>query len=155
METYTLDQTDLKLLSLLQQDGTMTYKELCQYTHKTHHPIVERVNRLKKLGYIKKTVAVLDIKKIKSVFIAFPMIQLNSHSEETFLRFQIHIAKHPEIMECHHVMGQFDFILKIVVADAGAYNKFLRKHISTLQDVQRVESFPMLAEIKCETAHKL
>lgn len=154
METYTLDQTDLKLLSLLQQDGTMTYKELCLATHKTHHPIVERVNRLKKLGYIQKTVAVLDIKKIKSVFIAFPMIQLNSHSEETFRRFQDQIVKHPEIMECHHVMGQFDFILKIVVADAGAYNEFLRKHISTLVEVQRVESFPMLSEIKNERNYR-
>lgn len=58
-------------------------------------------------------------------------------------------------MECHDVTGQFDFILRIVVADAGAYNEFLRKHISTLEEVQRVESFPMLAELKKEQAYEL
>jgi len=155
MEPYKLDQTDLKILSLLQEDGLLTYKQLCRATHKSHHPIVERVGRLNRLGYIKKTVAVLDIKKIRSVFTAFPLIQLKSHSEETFLRFQANVLQHPEIMECHHVMGQYDFILKIVVTDAGAYNEFLRKHISTLSDVQRVESFPMLAEIKNEREYRL
>lgn len=148
MEHYKLDPTDLKLLSLLQQDGTMTYKELCHATYKTHHPIVERVNRLKKLGYIKKTVAILDINKVKSIFTAFPMIQLVSHSQETLTSFQQQVSQHPEIMECYHIMGQFDFILKVVVPDAVAYNTFMRKHISTLDEVKRLESFPVLAETK-------
>lgn len=155
MQPYKLDPTDHKLLSLLQQDGTMTYKELCLATYKTYHPIVERVNRLKKLGYIQKTIAIVDIGKIKSLFTAFPMVQLNSHSKETFTSFQRQVSKHPEIMECHHIMGQFDFILKVVVPDVGAYNTFLRKHIATLEQVKRLESFPVLAEIKRDYTYKL
>ncbi|TKC10428.1 Lrp/AsnC family transcriptional regulator [Pedobacter polaris] len=155
MDSYKPDQTDIKILNLLQTDGLMTYRQLAKETHRSQNPIVERVNRLKKLGYITGTVALINVKKIKSVFTAFPMIQLKNHSEDTFVSFQELMKQHSEIMECHHVMGQFDFILKIVVADANSYNEFLRKNISTLEYVLRIESFPMLAEIKRDTAFKL
>lgn len=153
MDSYKLDQTDIKILNLLQEDGLMTYRQLAKETHKTHNPIVERVNRLKKLGYIKKTVAVVDLKKARSVFTAFPLIQLKDHHEQTFLLFQQRVEQHPEIMECYHVIGHYDFILKIVLSDLNAYNDFLRKHISTLDCVLKVESYPILAEIKKETAY--
>lgn len=155
MEAYTLDQTDLKLLNLLQQDGLMTYKQLCTAIHKSYHPVVERVNRLYRLGYIKKTVALVDIHKIKSVFTAFPMIQLKNHHEDTFRQFAEIVAAHPEVMECNHIMGHYDFMLKVVVADAPAYNEFLRKNISTLDIVQRIESFPVLAQVKEESTYRL
>ena len=155
MESYQLDQTDIKILNLLQQDGLISYVRLAKETHKTHNPIVERVNRLKRLGYILRTVAIVDIHKVRSVFISLTMIQLKNHYEETFVDFEKFVLQLPETMECYHVMGQYDFLLKIVVPDASAYNEFLRKHISPRSDVLRVESFPMLAEVKKETRYGL
>lgn len=154
MDAYQLDPTDLKILNLLQHDGLMTYVRLAKETHKTHNPIVERVNRLKKLGIIRQTVAIVDITKVKSIFISLTMIQLKNHYEETFVAFEQFVKQLPETMECYHLMGQYDFLLKIVVADANAYNEFLRKNISPRQEVLRVESFPMLAEIKKETSYQ-
>lgn len=65
----------------------MTYKELADQLNKTVSPIAERVSCLKILGYIKKTVAVIDLDKIRTVFIAFPHVQLTSHSEEVLLPY--------------------------------------------------------------------
>jgi Lrp/AsnC family leucine-responsive transcriptional regulator len=155
MDNYKLDPTDFSILKLLQQDGKMTYKELSGLTYKTHKPLVERVNRLHELGYIKSTVAILDIKKVKSIFTAFPLIQLKSHSKEAFDDFQAEIKKYPQIMECYHVTGQYDFILKIVSKDINAYNDFLMDAISSLESVANILSFPVLKEIKRETAYPL
>lgn len=155
MESYTLDNTDIKILNLLQVNGLMTNRELARLTHKTHNPINERVARLKKLGYIKRTVAILDLKKAKSLFTAYTLIQLNKHTKETFHLFQDSISHLPQIMECAQVTGQYDFILKIVLPDLNGYNDFLSEHISTMGCVLRVESFPMLNEIKRETAYQL
>ena len=155
MDSYKLDQIDIGILNLLQKDAQMTLKELAYQLKKNKSVIGERIQRLTQLHYITANVALIDIKRIKSLFTAFPLIQLKDHYEETFRSFQLMTAKYPEIMECHHVMGQYDFLLKIVVADAHAYNEFLRRNISPLPYVLRVESFPMLAEIKKETAYPL
>jgi Lrp/AsnC family leucine-responsive transcriptional regulator len=155
MDSYRLDPTDLKILSLLQKDGKMTYKELSKLTHKTHKPLVQRVNRLNELGYIQATVAILDIKKINSAFTAYPLIQMKDHATESFNNFRDEIKKHPQIMECYQVTGQYDFILKIVMKDIHAYNDFLLEHISTIAFVGNIQSFPVLREIKKETAYTL
>ena len=155
MDSYKLDQTDIKILNLLQKDGLTTNRELARQTHRTHNPINERVARLKKLGYIEKTVAIVDLKKAKSVFTAFTLIQLNKHTKESLLHFQDSISHLPQIMECSHLIGQFDFMLKIVVSDLNAYHDFMNSYIATLECVQKVESLPMLNEIKRETAYLL
>ncbi|MBB2146793.1 winged helix-turn-helix transcriptional regulator [Pedobacter sp. LMG 31464] len=155
MDSYKLDQTDIKILNLLQSDGLMTNRELAKQTHRTHNPINERVARLKKLGYIKKTVAIVDLKKVRDFFTAYPLIQLKDHHEKTFVEFQQMVAQHPEIMECNHIMGEFDFILKIMVFSSNDYNRFLRENITPLTYISKVQSFPVLAEIKKETTYKL
>lgn len=155
MDTYRLDEIDIKILNLLQEDGTLSHAQLARKIHKSYNPTSERVARLKKLGYIQKLVALVDLEKAGSVFTAFPMIQLKNHSEQTFRDFQQEIASYPQILECHHLMGDFDFILKIVLPDITAYNTFLRNHISTLDCVLRVVSFPVLSQIKRETAYEL
>lgn len=155
MDFNKLDPTDIGILNLLQQDAQLTLKEIAHRLKRNKSVIGERIQRLHQLKYIKSSVVLVDIQRIKSLFTAFPLIQLKDHNEETFIAFQALASQHPEIMECHHVMGQYDFLLKIVVADASAYNEFLRRHISPLPYVLRLESFPMLAEIKRESAYAL
>lgn len=155
MDSYKLDPIDIGILNLLQKDGDLTLKELAHTLKKNKSVIGERVQRLKRLGCIQKIVAIIDVKKFRSIFIAFPLIQLNDHSEQTLRNFQQAMQQHPEIMECHHIMGQYDFILKVVLTDTQAYNEFLRKHISTLPEVAGIQSFPVLSESKRETAYLL
>ncbi len=155
MEPYKLDQTDIGILNLLQKDGLMTYKELAHKLKKTITPIVERIKRLKELGYIKGTVAIVDINKIKSVFTAFPHVQLNSHSEEILKQFQADITKYPQVMECYHLTGHYDFMLKIVMPDMVSYNEFLRDTLDKLSYVGNIQSFLVLSQAKHETAYPL
>lgn len=155
MDSCKLDTTDIGILNLLQKDAQLTLKELAHKLRRNKSVIGDRIKRLTNQGYIKNSVVIIDVKRIKSIFTAFPLIQLKDHYEETFRSFQSMAIKLPEVMECHHVMGQYDFLLKIVVSDANAYNEFLRAHISSLSYVLRIESFPMLSEIKRETSYHL
>lgn len=155
MEPYKLDQTDTGILNLLQKDGLMTYKELAHKLKKTITPIAERIKRLKELGYIKGTVAIVDINKIKSVFVAFPHVQLNSHSEEILKQFQADMTKYPQVMECYHLTGHYDFMLKIVMPDMVSYNEFLRDTLDKLPYVGNIQSFLVLSQAKHETAYPL
>lgn len=155
MEPYKLDQTDTGILNLLQKDGLMTYKELAHKLKKTITPIAERIKRLKELGYIKGTVAIVDINKIKSVFVAFPHVQLNSHSEEILKQFQADMTRYPQVMECYHLTGHYDFMLKIVMPDMVSYNEFLRDTLDKLPYVGNIQSFLVLSQAKHETAYPL
>ncbi|MFI5452243.1 Lrp/AsnC family transcriptional regulator [Pedobacter sp. UC225_61] len=155
MDSYKLDPTDLKILDLLQTDGLMSYRELSKHTHKTHNPLVKRVNRLRELGYIKSTIAVIDIAKIKNLFTAFSMVTLNNHSDMTLNDFQTQIMQMPEVAECHHISGEYDFMVKLVMEDIHCYTDFLRKRIASLPYVASVRSFPALAETKRELTYRL
>lgn len=146
-----LDPTDLGILNLLQADGRLSNKELAYNLSKTVSPIFDRRKRLEEMGYIKKYVAVLDREKIISSIVAFPHIALNSHSEDALASFQKTVVDFPEVQECYHITGNYDFMLKIVIPDMYAYNAFLRQKISTLENVGNVHSSLVIAQAKAET----
>lgn len=155
MDNYKLDETDTGILNYLQKDGLMTHKELAHKLKKTITPIVERIKRLKKLGYIKGTVAMVDINKIRSVFVAFPHVQLNAHSEDILKQFQSDMVRYPQVMECYHLTGHYDFMLKVVMPDMVSYNEFLRDTLDKLPYVGSIQSFLVLSQAKHETAYPL
>ncbi|WP_316799734.1 Lrp/AsnC family transcriptional regulator [Pedobacter frigidisoli] len=152
-QRFLLDEIDKGILRLLQKDGLMTYKEIAGKLGKSMSNIVERIKNLKELGYIRTTVALLDIEKIRSLFIAFPHVQLKSHSEEVITAFQMEMYKHNEVMECYHLTGHFDFMIKIAIPDMVTYNTFLKEKISSLPYVGSIQSFLVLSECKYETAY--
>lgn len=122
---------------------------------RTVTPIAERVSRLQKLGFIKDIVAILNIHKIRASLIAFPHIILMKHTEDVLKQFQQEVILFPEVMECYHLTGHFDFMLKIVMPDMVSYNDFLRKKLGTLANVGSIQSFLVLSEAKHETAYLL
>lgn len=155
MEHNHLDKTDIGILNLLQKDGLLTYKEIAHKLSKTITPIVERIKRLKKEGYIKDIVAMVDFERVKHVFIAFPHVQLNDHSRESLRQFQREMERHPEVMECYHLTGQFDFMLKVIVSDMHSYNAFIVNNVGSLSCVGNIESFLVLSTIKHQTAYTI
>lgn len=153
MKLRELDQIDI--LRILQRDGSMTYKEIAYTLRRSMSLVADRIRLLKSNGFIKATVALVDIAKVKTLFIAFPHVQLNNHSEDTLNQFQQEMMRHEEVMECYQLTGHFDFMLKIVMPDMTAYNTFLKQNIGTLPYVGTIQSFLMLAESKHTTAYKL
>jgi len=155
MTTTNLDPTDVSILRLLQKDATLTNKEISIRLHKSIATIHERIRRLKEQGYIKRTVAILDRKKINRNLIAFSQVLLNDHTKETLSTFEREVAKFPEVMECFQMTGTFDFILRIATSDMEEYHHFYRNKLSTLPNITTVQSFFVLSETKSDTAYPL
>ena len=155
MENYKLDEIDIEILNLLQKDGLMTYKEVGYKLKKSITPIAGRIHRLRASGYIKRTVALVDIQKIRTTFIAFPHVQLNNHSKEALKEFQEAMVSLPEVMECYHLTGHYDFMLKVATTDMVSYNAFLRDKLDSMDYIVTIQSFLVLSAAKHETAYHL
>lgn len=150
-----LDPTDTGILRLLQQDARLTHKEIGEKLHKSITPIHARIKRLQEEGYIKRYAAILDPKKIGRGLIAYTQVQLKQHSQESLLNFQDEVIKLPEVMECYHMTGAFDFLLRIAISDMDEYNSLVMSKLSKLPDVGMMQSFFVMSEAKNETAFAL
>lgn len=150
-----LDPTDTGILQLLQQEARLTHKEIGERLHKSITPIHARVKRLQEEGYIKRYAAILDPKKIGRGLIAYTQVQLKEHSQETLEGFKSEVIKLPEVMECYHMTGAFDFLLRIAIADMDEYYLLLQNKLSKLPDVGVMQSFFVMSEAKNETAYVL
>ena len=150
-----LDATDIQILTLLQKDASLTHKEMSEKLHKSVAAIHERTRRLKQQGYIKKVVALLDRKKINKSLIAFSHVILNDHTARTLGQFEEEVAKFPEVMECYHMTGLYDYLLKVALGDMDEYYEFIINKIAKLSNVGTVQSFFVLYEAKKETAYRI
>jgi len=155
MSSKELDHTDIALLKLLQQNAELSNRELAIKVHKAITTVQERIKRLKEFGYIKRTVAILDRKKIDRNLIAFSQVLLSDHTHETLGTFEREVAKFPEVMECFQMTGTFDFILRIATSDMDSYHDFYRNKLSLLPNITTVQSFFVLSETKSDTAYPL
>jgi len=149
---YKIDQTDKGILRLLQQDARLTHKEIAARVNKSVTPIHVRIRRLEDEGYIKRYTAVIDPLKIGKGLIGFTQIQLKEHSQESILAFQREVVKLGEVMECYHMTGAFDFLLKIAIEDINEYNDLLMEKLSRLPHVGNLQSFFAMSVAKNETA---
>jgi DNA-binding Lrp family transcriptional regulator len=152
---YQPDDTDYEILRLLQRNGELTNKEIAFTIGKSIATIHERVKRLKEEKYIKRTVAILDRKKINKNLIAFSHVLLSDHAFETLDTFETEVSKFPEVMECFQMTGTFDFILRIATSDMDSYHEFYRHKLAKLPNIATVQSFFVLSETKSDTAYPL
>ena len=150
-----LDATDLEILKLLQNDALLTNKEISYKLRKSIATVHERIKRLREQGYIHRTVAILNRKKINKSLIAFSQVLLNDHTATTLQNFEQEVIKFPEVMECFQMTGTFDFLLRIATSDMDAYHDFYRNKLATLPKITSVQSFFVLSETKSETAYPL
>jgi Lrp/AsnC family leucine-responsive transcriptional regulator len=149
------DETDIGILSLLQEDARLTHKELAHRLHKGMTPIHIRVKRLQDEGYIRKYTAIIDPKKVGRGLIGYVQVQLVRHSEESITSFMKEAVKLAEVMECYHMTGSFDFLLRIAIKDMDEYNTLLMKKLANLPGVGMMQSFFVMSEAKYETAYHL
>lgn len=143
-----LDQIDLKILSLLQEDSNRTNKSIAEELGMTTTPIFERIKRLEDKGIIDKYVAVLNKKKLglrRTIFIG---ITLKGHTRDYLERFVKIVDDFDEVIECHRVSGNYDYLLKIVVADVEAYENFILTKLTLISDLGSVQSLIVLSTSK-------
>ena len=150
-----LDSTDIHILQLLQHDARLTTKEIADKLGKSVTPVYERIRKLEETGTISRYVALLNKDLVGKNLIAFTTVQLKEHSQPALGNFLKEGSKFNEVMECYHLTGTFDFLLKIAIRDMKEYNDFLMNKLSTLPNIGVVQSFFVLSEGKVETAYAL
>jgi Lrp/AsnC family leucine-responsive transcriptional regulator len=132
------DDVDIRILQLLQENARLTGDEIGNKIHKSGVAVNRRIRALQDGGYIKKYVAVLDHKKLHLDFIAFTHVKLKDHSNENFELFGRMIAGFPEVLECHQLAGDYDFLLRIAVRDTEAYSDFLTRKLFQMVVAEKV-----------------
>ena len=146
-----LDSTDKKLVLLLQTDCKKTTKELSLKLNLSVTAVYERVKKLEREGVIDKYVALLNRSKVEKGFVVFCHLKLIQHTREFLTKFETEVIKLKEVLECHHVSGDYDYILKIVVKDMEAYREFLVTKLTTLEHIGSTHSTFMISEVKNTT----
>lgn len=143
-----LDETDFKILAALQDDGSLTNKELSRKVHLSPTPVFERVKKLEDEGYIKKYIAVLDVEKLDCAFMAICNIKLKQHSFENATKFMEAVQNIPEIGECYNVSGDYDFVMKIYVSSMKEYQQFVMKILGELDCIGGLSSSFIMGVVK-------
>ena len=147
-----LDRGDARILDLIQEHGDLSAAEIAERLGMTASTCWRRVSRLEELGVIRKRVAVLDREKVGLNVLVFSHVKLSGHGRDALLKFEQAVRQHPEILECYTLMGETDFLLRIVCRDIKAYEAFFLDHLSRFPGVQSVHSSIALSVIKETTA---
>jgi len=150
-----LDRDDIRILQLLQEDARLTSKEIADKIGKSVTPVYQRIKWLESEGYIQRYVAVLDKRKVGKNLTSFTHVQLKEHSQSMMKSFEKEVIKFPEVQECYHMSGQYDFLLKVSILDMDEYYDFMINRLAKLANVGNVQSFFVLVEAKQHTAYTL
>ena len=147
-----LDRSDLRLLDQVQEHGDLSAADIAERLGMTASTCWRRMSRLQQLGVIRKRVTLIDREKVGLSVMVFSHVKLAGHGRDALLRFEQAVREHPEILECYTLMGETDFLLRIVCRDIKAYEAFFLDHLSRFPGVQSVNSSIALAVIKETTA---
>ena len=150
-----MDTIDKKLLTLLQQDSKKTTKELSLKLNLSVTAVYERIKKLEREGIIAKYIALLDRTKIDKSFMVFCHIKLVQHTKEFLTKFEQEVIRLEEVLECFHVSGDYDYILKVNVKDMEEYREFMVTKLTGLQHIGSTHSSFMIGEVKYTTAFTL
>lgn len=148
----TLDEVDLQLLQLLQDDGRITNAELAKRVGLSPPSVLQRVRSLEQAGLINFYTAILNPEKLGLKVMAFAMVSLSLHQDMAIDRFRRAIQDVAEVQECYHVSGEYDFLLKILVADMSAYESVIREKISRIRGIRQINSSFVFGVTKHTTA---
>ena len=145
---FRLDEIDRKILLELQLNGRLTVAELAQSVGLSASPCHRRVRLLESNGVIERYVAVVNQRAVDLPVSVFVSIKLESQREDALNRFAKAIAPWPEILECYLMTGQRDYLLRVVVPDLMAYEKFLKAKLTRLSGISSIESSFALEQVK-------
>jgi len=148
-----LDEIDLKLIQLLQENAKSTIKELAGELNLSNTPVFDRVKRLENRGIISGYSALINRKEIGLDLMAFCTLTLNGHHADYLDTFYKEVNELNEVMECYHLTGSSDYLLKVVVSDMEAFQLFITKKLTSLSNIDKVQSSFVLTEIKNEKCY--
>jgi Lrp/AsnC family leucine-responsive transcriptional regulator len=150
-----LDSYDLRLLAAMQHDGRLSNVELGERANLSASQVSRRVARLIEEGYIARFQAVLDPARIGIGLTAYCLVTLKIHGEGGMTDFHRRVKALPEILECHALTGEADYLLKIAVADLKSFSDFLGETLMRAPEVATVRSSIVLNSVKSTNEYVL
>mgnify|MGYP001352312850 CR=1 FL=1 len=148
LQIKSLDRTDRSILSELQGNGRITNVELARRVNLSATPCSERVKALEEMGYIEGYRAKLNPRMLQLELLVFVEISLLRTSADVFADFKEAVIKLPQVLECHLVSGNFDYLIKARVADMADYRKLLGETLLTLPGVSESRTYVVMEELK-------
>lgn len=143
-----LDKIDRKILDILQSNAKITNAQLSKDIGLSPAPTLERVKKLETSGIIKSYHAKLDTDKVGLGVHTFVQVSLKGHNKKNIDAFTNEINAIPEVIECHHITGSGDFILKIISSDIQSYQKLMLEKVSEIDVVDGLQSMIILSTFK-------
>lgn len=148
MAKFELDAIDRRIIAALQADGRMTVQQLAAQVGLSASPCARRVRLLEQAGVIKGYAAVIDQAQIGLPISAFASIKLARQHEEDLDSFASAVSRWPEVVDCYLMTGQRDYLMRIVVRDLEAYERFLKEKLTRLSNVASIETSFALGQVK-------
>lgn len=145
------DKIDKEIIRLLQEDAELSAAAVGEKIGLSQSPCWRRIQRLRDEGLIQGQVMHFDRKKLGFDVMVFAQVKLTAHGRSKVSEFAETIRQFPEVQECHLVLGNIDFLLRIVVRDIEEYERFFFEKLSHLPEIQEVHSNIVLSEIKYTT----
>jgi DNA-binding Lrp family transcriptional regulator len=143
-----MDQVDRDILRLLQEDGRLSNVELADRVRLTPSPCLRRVRNLEESGVITGYRAVIDPAAVGRAFQVFVYIDLALPDRKTIIAFEEGVMKLVDVIECHRMFGQPDYMLRIAMADMAAYERFVQDELASLPGVGRLTSQIAMKAVK-------
>jgi Lrp/AsnC family transcriptional regulator, leucine-responsive regulatory protein len=143
-----LDEIDRKILDILQSNAKITNAQLSKDIGLSPAPTLERVKKLESSGIIKSYHALLDTDKIGLGVHTFVQVTLKGHNKKNIDHFLNEINMIEEVIECHHITGSGDFILKVIAKDISSYQRIMLEKVSEIEVVDSLQSMVILSTFK-------
>ena len=147
-----LDSTDLRILAALQADGALSNVELARRVHLSPSPCLTRVKALEAAGVIERYVALVNAQRLGLGLNVFISISLKTQSKEVLADFERRIAEHDEVMECHLMSGDSDYLIRVALPDIAALERFILEQLTPIADIEKIRSSFALKQVRYKTA---
>lgn len=147
----TLDSKDRDIITILQEEGRVSFAELGRRIELSAPAVHARVRRLEEQGLIRGYAALLDREKAGNDVLCFINVSLRHHQRDEDERFRAAIAEMPQVLECHHVTGEFDYLLKVILPNRHSLETFLMDNLTSLPQLDKVHTSLVLREVKDQT----
>jgi DNA-binding Lrp family transcriptional regulator len=146
-----LDDIDRVILMILQQGGRIAAAELARRVHLSPPAVHARLHRLEEQGFIRAYVALLDLPRVGYDMLCFVHVTLQAHTSESVAAFRAAVRSMPEVLECHHVTGEFDYLLKVIIRNREDLERFVVQRLTPVPGLARIHTSLALSEVKSTT----
>ena len=143
-----MDQKDRQIIRALQENGRMTNQELADKVGLSASPCLRRLRALESSDIIRGYRVKVDREAYGLPVTVFVRVKLDKHTEKTVTNFEDHVRKIENIIECHVMTGQSDYLLKVVIEDLASYERFVRKHLHPIGGIASINSSFAYGEVK-------